>query len=30
MSDTLPLVIAIDVGGTFTDVILVDGESGRR
>ena len=30
MSDTLPLVVAIDVGGTFTDVILVDGESGRR
>tara|TARA_Y100000815_G_scaffold273367_1_gene304449 strand:+ start:1893 stop:3959 length:2067 start_codon:yes stop_codon:yes gene_type:complete len=30
VSDTLPLVVAIDVGGTFTDVILVDGESGRR
>ncbi len=30
MSDTLPLVVAIDVGGTFTDVILVDGENGRR
>lgn len=30
MSDALPLVVAIDVGGTFTDVILVDGESGRR
>ena len=30
MADDSRFVVAIDVGGTFTDVILIDGRTGER